>query len=240
MRLIPAITISLAAHAALALLPAAMSAPRLSETIEVAFVIETPPPPSSPAPPPEITASPTPASLPPPLVEAKPPPAPPKPKPRPRPAAEPAPPPPDPAPPAEIVLETPAPAEERPEPAPVAAPAASSAALFAAVPPAEKDPPPSLFGTSGAPTFLKRVLPRYPRLAREMGREGTVVLALAIDAEGRLAEVEVLESAGSDFDEEALRAVRASSFRPAQRDGRPVACRAILPVKFVLKGSAHD
>ncbi|MEJ5358330.1 MAG: energy transducer TonB, partial [Desulfobacterales bacterium] len=172
--------------------------------------------------------------------EVKPTPPQPKPKPKPKPRSAPEPAPPPPAPPPEVTLEAPAPPATAPEPPPAAAPPASPPAALAALPPAEKEPAPSLLGAGGAPAFLKRVLPRYPRLAREMGREGTVVLALAIAADGRLEDVEILESAGSDFDEEALRAVRASSFRPAVSEGRPVACRAILPVKFVLRGSAHD
>jgi protein TonB len=96
------------------------------------------------------------------------------------------------------------------------------------------------FGASGGPGFVKRVLPRDPRAAREMGREGTVVLRLAIDAQGRLEAVEVAESAGFGFDEAAIEAVRASAFRPAVRDGRPVESLALLPVKFVLKGSGDD
>ena len=96
------------------------------------------------------------------------------------------------------------------------------------------------FGGSGGPAFIRRVLPRYPRLAREMGREGTVVLSLTIDEHGMLQEVEVVESAGHGFDEEALQAMRASKFRAAVRSGQPVASRALLPVRFMLRGTAND
>jgi len=96
------------------------------------------------------------------------------------------------------------------------------------------------FGSSGGPGFIRRVLPRYPRLAREMGREGTVVLSLTIDEHGILQGVEVIERAGHGFDEEALRAMHASTFRAAVRNGRPVASRAILPIRFMLRGSGDD
>ncbi len=98
----------------------------------------------------------------------------------------------------------------------------------------------STFGAHDGPRFLRKVLPRYPQLAREMGKEGTVILRLTLDERGRLLEVVVVRSAGSDFDEQALRAVKESTFSPAKRDGRPVMCRANLPVKFVLEGSDHD
>ena len=90
------------------------------------------------------------------------------------------------------------------------------------------------FGSAGGPDFLKRALPKYPRIAREMGKEGTVLLRVTIDEQGRPVEVEVLDTAGSGFDEEAVQAVKKSVFTPAKKDGRPVACRALLPVRFVL------
>ncbi|MGQ9571450.1 MAG: hypothetical protein ACUVUQ_11560 [Thermodesulfovibrionales bacterium] len=37
------------------------------------------------------------------------------------------------------------------------------------------------FGSTGAPTFLKRQMPVYPALARKLGKEGKVVLRLFID-----------------------------------------------------------
>jgi periplasmic protein TonB len=73
-----------------------------------------------------------------------------------------------------------------------------------------------------------------------MGREGTVVLSLTIDEQGTLQDAEVAERAGFGFDEEALRAVRASKFKPAVRSGKPVASRALLPVRFLLRGSGDD
>ena len=98
----------------------------------------------------------------------------------------------------------------------------------------------SIFGASDGPRFLRRVLPHYPQLAREMGKEGTVLLRLTLDERGRLMEAVVVRGAGSGFDEQALRAVKESTFNPAKRDGRPVMCRANLPVKFILEGSSDD
>lgn len=96
------------------------------------------------------------------------------------------------------------------------------------------------FGSGDGPTFVARVLPKYPRIAREIGKEGTVILMVTIDERGRLVDVEVLKRAGSGFDEEAVRAVRESSFRPAKRNGKPVTCKAHLPIRFVLAGSGNN
>lgn len=99
---------------------------------------------------------------------------------------------------------------------------------------------PVAFGSVDGPKFLRRSLPRYPRRARDMGREGTVVLRVAIDEKGNLTDVDVVQPAGYGFDEEAVRAIRDSTFKPAVRDGVPAACLAELPVRFVLRSAQND
>ena len=94
---------------------------------------------------------------------------------------------------------------------------------------------PVAFGSINGPKFQQRIPPRYPPRALSMGREGTVVLRLTIDEQGKLVNVEVVQSAGFGFDEEAVHAVRDSSCRPAIRDGMPATSIAELPVRFVLK-----
>ena len=90
------------------------------------------------------------------------------------------------------------------------------------------------FGAANGPAFTNMVRPAYPRIARKLGREGVVKLRLMIDEKGRLLSVNVLEKAGHGFDEAAVNAVKASSFRPAKLHGKPVACRALWKVKFAL------
>ena len=93
------------------------------------------------------------------------------------------------------------------------------------------------FGVGNGPRFSHKSLPRYPRLARQLGKEATVVLRVTIDESGRPIAVEAVKTAGCGFDEEAIRAVRESLFHPAKREGKPVICRAILPIRFELRGS---
>jgi protein TonB len=92
-------------------------------------------------------------------------------------------------------------------------------------------------GVGGGPRFVRKALPRYPRAARELGKEGTVLLRLTIDERGRLVDVEVMQKAGMGFEEEAVRAVRESKFCAASKNGNPVACRVLLPIRFVLRNS---
>lgn len=96
------------------------------------------------------------------------------------------------------------------------------------------------FGSAEGPRFVTKVLPKYPKLARDLGKEGTVLLLLTIDERGHLIDVEVMKHAGLGFDEEALRAVRNSTFSPARRHGKPVICKARLPIFFKLNETDSD
>jgi protein TonB len=93
------------------------------------------------------------------------------------------------------------------------------------------------FGASVAPAFLHREMPVYPMMARKLGKEGKVVLKLTIDENGNLQNVEVIDEAGYGFTEAAVEAVKKSTFLPAKKDGKPVASRALLPIRFRLERS---
>ncbi|MGC9964984.1 MAG: TonB family protein [Syntrophobacteraceae bacterium] len=95
----------------------------------------------------------------------------------------------------------------------------------------------SSFGSPEGPSFLHKVSPAYPALARKLDKEGTVLLRVTIDERGRPVQVEVLTKAGFGFDEEAVRAVQGSTFVPAKKEGKALACKALLPIRFVLKNS---
>ncbi len=91
------------------------------------------------------------------------------------------------------------------------------------------------FGDREAPSFVYQEIPVYPSLARRLGKEGRVLLQLLIDADGKLQQVEVVETAGYGFAEASIAAVRKSTYAPGYRDGVKVATRALLPVSFRLQ-----
>jgi protein TonB len=91
------------------------------------------------------------------------------------------------------------------------------------------------FGESVAPAFLHREMPVYPMMARRLGREGKVVLKLTIDEEGNLLDIKVIDKAGYGFTEAAVEAVKKSTFLPAKKDGKRIASRALLPIRFQLE-----
>lgn len=90
-------------------------------------------------------------------------------------------------------------------------------------------------GSSGAPAFSQQAVPVYPAQARRLGREGTVVLRVSIDAAGKLQGVTVLQAAAYGFTEAAVEAIRQSSYRPAQLGGRTFQADALVTIRFKLR-----
>lgn len=77
--------------------------------------------------------------------------------------------------------------------------------------------------------------PEYPPQAMRRGESGTVLLQVAVDAEGRPTAVEVVQSSRSrTLDREAVRAVQRWEFSPAIRGGQPVATKVLVPIEFNL------
>jgi protein TonB len=89
--------------------------------------------------------------------------------------------------------------------------------------------------TDALPNYLRNPPPVYPRLARERGQEGTVLLEVEVLASGRCGTVRVLASSGHDLlDEAARRAIGGWVFRPARRWQQPIAFWVEIPITFRL------
>jgi protein TonB len=105
--------------------------------------------------------------------------------------------------------------------------------LDAPPPPAEPgNGPVHVIGDIVPPETVHAPRPRYPEAAHRIGRNGLVVLQAVIDREGRVREVKVLRGAPLGMTEAAVDAVRGWRFRPATRDGEPVAVYYQLTVRF--------
>jgi protein TonB len=75
----------------------------------------------------------------------------------------------------------------------------------------------------------------YPFLAWVLGQEGVVQVCLTISDEGKVTESKVCKSSGFPLlDNTALEATKSMRFLPALRDGKPVACQVIKPIRFEL------
>lgn len=86
------------------------------------------------------------------------------------------------------------------------------------------------------PVLVHQVSPEYPKLAREAGIEGMVVVTLVIDTLGLVESAEVLNSSGSSvLDEAALVAARQMRFSPGYQMNRPVRVQGNMPFRFRLQ-----
>jgi protein TonB len=75
----------------------------------------------------------------------------------------------------------------------------------------------------------------YPEEARRLGFEGMVKLRLLVDEQGRVREAKLLHDPGHGLGAQALRnAKRYLRFRPALREGRPVATEIPFTMAFEL------
>lgn len=92
--------------------------------------------------------------------------------------------------------------------------------------------PPVLLNHGELHRLLRRL---YPESERALGREGIVVLALQVQADGRVASAEVVRSGGRAFDETALRVAERLRYSPALDEGRPVGVRLRQAVIFKLE-----
>lgn len=84
------------------------------------------------------------------------------------------------------------------------------------------------------PKVLKQVPPVYPIPLRRAGLTGDVVVGFVLSVEGRVREAHIVRSNNPYFDQAALDAVLAWTFKPAVKDGQPVNCRMQVPIRFSI------
>lgn len=83
--------------------------------------------------------------------------------------------------------------------------------------------------------YLNNPAPRYPPAARRLGLQGTVVLRVWVNTEGKPEQVEIAQSSGAEpLDEAAINAVREWSFVPARQGDKAVTAAVDVPVRFRL------
>jgi protein TonB len=85
------------------------------------------------------------------------------------------------------------------------------------------------------PTPVFNPAPHYPAAALAARQTGRVVIRVVVDVDGWVTAASLHRSCGiAALDDSALAAVRQWRFRPAQKDGQPVAHEFAVPVHFVL------
>ena len=85
------------------------------------------------------------------------------------------------------------------------------------------------------PVLFGAIQVTYPLSARRLGQEGTARILVEVGADGSVASVKLYASSGHPMlDGAALDAVKKAQFLPARKNGRPVAARIVVPVRFRL------
>lgn len=75
----------------------------------------------------------------------------------------------------------------------------------------------------------------YPEIAKRAGVEGRVFVKAFVDKNGNVQKVELIKGIGAGCDEEAMRAVKATKFKPGKQRGKPVPVQVSIPVRFQLQ-----
>ncbi|HZW95949.1 MAG TPA: energy transducer TonB [Candidatus Eremiobacteraceae bacterium] len=76
--------------------------------------------------------------------------------------------------------------------------------------------------------------PEFSEEARKAKYQGTCVLGLVVDANGRPTNIRVVSTLGMGLDEKAIEAVKTWRFEPGQKDGHAVAVEIAIEVAFHL------
>jgi protein TonB len=83
--------------------------------------------------------------------------------------------------------------------------------------------------------FIQKKI-RYPQAPRRQGIDGTVFVRFVVNGDGSISDVRVLRGVHPDYDKEAVRVISMlPSWKGGSHNGRPVAVRMVLPIKFDLK-----
>jgi len=85
------------------------------------------------------------------------------------------------------------------------------------------------------PIPLNRPRPEYTEKARKHGVEGMVRARVLIGVDGLVSDVRLLTHLADGLDDEATKAIRKMQFKPATKDGQPVAFWVTMEVEFHLR-----
>jgi len=97
---------------------------------------------------------------------------------------------------------------------------------------ADTDKPDSGAQDSKAISVIKNPPPIYPLALKQKGISGRVVIEATVDVDGKISKAKVIESSDAVFSQAALKAIRQWAFRPATKNGQPIATKVQVPFAF--------
>jgi len=112
---------------------------------------------------------------------------------------------------------------------------AAGFAQTAAVSSPEQNPQPAPQNNATEPVLLSQVQPAYTPEAKEARIQGTVEILLTVRADGTVKAEKVIKPLDPGLDASAVAAVEQWRFRPATKDGKPVAAMISVLINFSLR-----
>jgi TonB family protein len=89
---------------------------------------------------------------------------------------------------------------------------------------------------STSPVLIKEVKGDYTDAARARRVQGTVEMAVLVQADGAPGpDVRIIKSLDPDLDQQAIKAVRQWRFKPGTKDGQPVPVEVNIEMRFTLR-----
>jgi len=84
------------------------------------------------------------------------------------------------------------------------------------------------------PQLIEVATPDYTPEGRKNKIEGSVTMAIVIDKKGDVIDAQLVKGLGYGLDENAIVAVKVWKYRPAERNGEPVAVKMEVTVDYYL------
>lgn len=85
------------------------------------------------------------------------------------------------------------------------------------------------------PRLTEVASPNYTPEAKKKKIEGTATLAIVIDKNGDVVDAKVVKGLGYGLDENAIIAVKEWKYKPAEKDGNPIAVKMEVTVDFYIR-----
>jgi TonB family protein len=80
----------------------------------------------------------------------------------------------------------------------------------------------------------------YPVVARQQGLEGTVTMSFVIEPDGRVSNIRIKKGVGGGCNEEAIRVIALTHWKPAQKSGKYVRFRMYYSMLFKVQNTFKD
>ena len=85
----------------------------------------------------------------------------------------------------------------------------------------------------GLAGIQKRI--KYTQIAIRAGIEGKIYVLAFVNKKGIVTKARIIKGLGAGLDESALKAVKATRFRPGKQRGKPVNVQVSIPIVFALR-----